>query len=408
MTLIAEPRKTRLSRIPLWDNSRFLCVTLVVIGHGVQRLTLDSNNALTVYLVIYAFHMPAFAIISGYFSKASPPTATRMKKILTDILLPYLIMEAIWSFVKFLYDGSSSFNPSQPSWTLWFLLALGIFRLVLPYLALFRWPLLLSIALSVSVGYLGNVDSTFSLIRTIGLLPFFVLGWKARQWDLARWWMSLDARIWWFRFAALAIFAAWLAVVGEFIVTWRSLSLEDWFYYDDSYHSLAPGAWWAGFARLAVLGLGLMLSAAFFSLVPRRRNWMTRFGQATMYVYLLHSFLLYPVRESGFLRGPHSSASWLVFTVIACFAISIVLASPFVRRIARPLIEPKPRWLFHSPSLPRVSNRVDPDESDSYSRMTGRGSARSARIEGDPSCPMQQPTGSSRPSKSTRAPSPTP
>ena len=74
--------------------------------------------------------------------------------MLTDILLPYFIMETIWSLVQFLVEGKSDFNPSTPSWTLWFLLALGIFRLILPYPVLFRWPLLLSIVFSVGVGYL--------------------------------------------------------------------------------------------------------------------------------------------------------------------------------------------------------------------------------------------------------------
>lgn len=348
-------------RVPLWDNARFLCVTLVVVGHGIQRLTADSNNALIVYLVIYAFHMPAFAIISGYFSKASPPTSRRMKKVLTDILLPYFIMETIWSLVQFLVEGKSEFNPTKPSWTLWFLLALGIFRLILPYLVLFRWPLLLSIVFSVGVGYLGNIDSTFSLARAIGIMPFFVLGWKARQWGIVDKLRTVGNRIWWLRAGALAVFGLWLGVIGTFIQTWRDIDLRFWFFYDDSYNGLGESAWWAGLIRLALIVVAVVLCAAFFVLIPRRENWMTRFGQATMYIYLLHSFLLYPLRESGFLRGQHSSASWLVFMILACGAISIFLASPLVRRVFRPIIEPKPKWLFIEleDDLPGPS-RIDP------------------------------------------------
>ena len=55
-------------RVPFWDNARFACITLVVMGHAIQRLTSESDPALVVYLFLYAFHMPAFAIISGYFS----------------------------------------------------------------------------------------------------------------------------------------------------------------------------------------------------------------------------------------------------------------------------------------------------------------------------------------------------
>ena len=65
------PRPKR--RVPFWDNARFACIVLVVLGHAVQRLTYDSDVALGLYLLIYAFHMPAFAIISGYFSKSDAP-----------------------------------------------------------------------------------------------------------------------------------------------------------------------------------------------------------------------------------------------------------------------------------------------------------------------------------------------
>lgn len=365
---LPQPKVPR-PRVPVWDNARFACVTLVVIGHGIQRLTADSDNALALYLFIYAFHMPAFAIISGYFSKTGPPTVRGLKKVITDILLPYFIMETIWTLVKFLVEGNADFNPSQPSWTLWFLLALGIFRVILPYLSLVRWPLFWALLFSFGVGYLANVDSTFSLSRAIGILPFFVLGWKLREWGLIDRWNVLTAPAWWIRGAAIAIFAVWLAVVIAFIDTWRAMDLRFWFFYDDSYTGLGEDQWWAGLFRLSLIVLAVVLSAAFFVLIPRSENWFTGFGQSTMYIYLLHSFVLYPIRETGVLRGDHSSAMWLLGMIFACIAISIVLASPFVRRIFRPIIEPKPRWLFldRDPGeeprprrKPRRQSRVDP------------------------------------------------
>jgi peptidoglycan/LPS O-acetylase OafA/YrhL len=82
-------------------------------------------------------------------------------------------------------------------------------------------------------------------------------------------------------------------------------------------------------------------------------------------VYLLHSFVLYPIRESGVLKDDHASAVWLLTMVFASLAISIALASPLVRRIFRPLIEPKPGWLFtHRDATPgRPRRRRRPRES---------------------------------------------
>jgi fucose 4-O-acetylase-like acetyltransferase len=333
-------------RVPFWDNARFVSVTLVVIGHGIQRLTSDSNNALVLYLFIYAFHMPAFAIISGYFSKASPPTTRRMTKVLTDILLPYVIMETIWTLVQWIVEGKQEFNPTNPSWTLWFLLALGIFRLVLPYLVLVRAPLLWALLLSVMVGYFSNVDSTFSLSRAIGILPFFVLGWQARQWQIAERFFALGRAVWAVRGVAIAVLGVWLAIVIVGIEHWRAIDLRYWFFYEDSYRVLGEREWWAGLVRLGLIALAVVLSAAFLVLIPRRTTWITGFGQATMYVYLLHSFILYPLRETGVLTNEHSSAIWLVGMVFAGIAISTLLTAPIVRRVFRPLIQPEARWLL--------------------------------------------------------------
>ncbi|WBU38246.1 acyltransferase family protein [Homoserinibacter sp. YIM 151385] len=349
-------------RVPLWDNARFACVALVVVGHAIQRQTYDSNNALSLYLFIYAFHMPAFAIISGYFSKAAPPGARQMKKVVTDILLPYVIMETIWTLVKFAVEGDPKFNPTEPSWTLWFLLALAIFRLILPYLALLRGPLVWTLVFSVGVGYLANVDSTFSLSRAIGILPFFVLGWKLADWSLVDRWRNAPTRVVYpVRALALGVFAAWMAVILLNINAFREFDLQLWFFYDDSYQGLGAAVWWAGVLRLGLILLATLLSAAFFALIPRRETWFTAFGQATMYIYLLHSFVLYPIREAGILREEHASATWLLSMVLASLAISMLLASTPVRRLFRPIIEPKPRWIFRDGSdAPARESRTDP------------------------------------------------
>ncbi len=344
---------TGATRVPFWDNARFVCVTLVVIGHGIQRLTADSDPALALYLFIFAFHMPAFAIISGYFSKSDPPTRQQLTKVITDILIPYLIMEFIWSVVKLLVEGKVDFNPTTASWTLWFLLALAIFRLILPYLALLKGPLAWAVVASVGVGFYANVDSTFSLARALGILPFFVLGWKLREWGVMDRWMSASgSAVWAARGAGAVVLGGWLVVAFVFVQPFRDFRLARWFFYDLGYHDLGQDEWWAAFVRLGFLVLAVVLSAALFTLTPRSQTWFTDFGQATMYVYLLHTFVLYPVRESGVLGGEHSSDLWLASMILASVAISLVLASPIVRRIFRPIIEPKPRWLFREVAAP--------------------------------------------------------
>lgn len=353
------PRAKR--RLPFWDNARFACIVLVVLGHATQRLTYDSDVALGLYLVIYAFHMPAFAIISGYFSRSGSPTRTQMARVITDILVPYFIFEAVWTLTKWLVEGQATPNLTKPSWTLWFLLALGIFRLVLPYLALLRWPLLWTIFISIGAGYFANIDSTLSLSRTLGLLPFFTLGWWLREHDIVERFQLLARRQWWVIAASVGVFALAGWIAWFFIDEFRAMNLREWLFYEENYSALGGTQWWAGGVRLALIVIALVLSAAFFALVPRDAHFWTHFGQYTMYVYLLHSFVLYPFRESGVLRDLEPTWLWLPIVVVASVLIALGLATKPVRTVFRPVVEPRPSWLFADPMLARrEGHRSDP------------------------------------------------
>ncbi|AMB57903.1 acyltransferase family protein [Microterricola viridarii] len=333
-------------RVPLWDNARWIAVTLMVIGHGILKLIAESDAAYSVYLVIYAFHVPVFVTVSGYFAKSATPGGRQMKGIITSIVLPYIIFETIWSVIHWLNGGAFKLDYSSASWTLWFLLSLAVWRVTLPYVVLLRWPLTIAIAVSLGVGYFGNVDSLFALSRTLGLFPFFVLGWSLRQWQVTGRWLTMrPAVLWRWRAAAIALFALVALVCWFGVGTWRELKLRRFLLYDESYASIGYPEWWAGGIRLGFMLLAFALVFAFLMLMPRRTTWFTGLGAATMYIYLLHSFVLYPIRESGVLAGPQP---WWVLPgmIVFCIAVSIVLSMPFIRRVFRPLVEPRAEWLF--------------------------------------------------------------
>ena len=349
------------ARVPLWDNARFACIVLVVLGHSVQRLTYDSDIALGLYLFIYAFHMPAFAIISGYFSKAGPPTSRQMARVMTDIVAPYVIFETLWWLTKLIFEGEADPNLTTASWTLWFLLALGIFRLVLPYIALLRWPLVWTVLISVCAGYLPNLDDTFSLARTLGLLPFFTLGWWLNEHRIVDRMRVLERRSPWVTGSACAALATAGWAAWFFVDLWEAMNLREWLFYDASYDDLGGTQWWAGGVRLMLMAVALVLSIAFFYVLPRGEHRWTHFGQYTMYVYLLHSFVLYPFRESGVLRDLEPTWLWLPIVIVASVLIAMGLATRPIRRIFRPLIEPRPRGIFADPTLiAREGRRRDP------------------------------------------------
>ncbi len=332
--------------MPLWDNARWIAITLVVIGHGILPLIAESDSAYSLYLFIYSFHVAVFVVVSGYFAKSGPPSAKALRQILTDVVFPYFIFETIWSVVKWLLGGEFALDYTTASWTLWFLIALAAWRIVLPYLVLLRYPLTIAVLISLGAGYTETIDSTLALSRTLGMLPFFVFGWKLRQWQITDRWLDLRPAIAWrWRAGAIALLATVLAIMPMTIETLRDLKLRRFMLYDESYEAIGYDEPWSGGIRLLLLGSAMVLAVAFLTLMPRGAHWFTPFGQATMFLYLLHPFVLFPFRETEMLAG--EQPPWVLpAMVIFCIGISIGLSTKPVRRLFRPLVQPRARWLF--------------------------------------------------------------
>ncbi len=335
----------RVARVPFWDNARFVSIFLVVLGHAIQNLNATNSVSYVIYLTIYAFHMPAFAVISGYFSRSDEPTKDRMRRVITDLLLPYLIFETIASIIVSIAQGKPAFNYTQANWTLWFLLALTLFRVVLPYLALVRFPLLVAVGIALIVGYYPNVTTTLALNRALVILPFFVLGWQLKQWGTINRLLALGRRTWVARAVAITLFASLITVIIVLLPYWKAIGVQRWLYMDRGYTELGYDGPLAWLVRLAFFVVAAALILAMLTLIPRSTTWVTRLGQSTMYVYLLHVFVLGPIRDSGVLRG-HSEPGYLIVMIIAAVVITVVLALPFWHRLLHTIVEPKPRWLF--------------------------------------------------------------
>lgn len=342
----ADPKR----RIPIWDNARFAAIVLVVVGHAILRLTPALDPASVLYLVVYTFHIPLLVLVSGYFAKDSLDRRG-LTRLVTDLAVPYLIFETIWTIVRFLVEGADNVNYASPSWTLWFLLALIAWRLLLPLLAVTRFPLLAAIGISIASGLVSGLTDTFALARMLGLLPFFVLGWHLRNWrvggrDITDLWERASSRVVVaVRASAAALFIALTVVISVGLLDIRAAKLRRFLYFDESYGEIGYPQWSGALIRLAVMLVATLFCAAFLVLLPRRATWITPLGAATLYVYLLHTAFLYPLRETGVIEA-NPTVLTLVLMLLLSVGIALLLSSKPVRWLFRPLIEPRIPWLL--------------------------------------------------------------
>lgn len=326
------------SRDPFLDNVKFLTIVLVVCGHAWGPLREHSRAAEALYMTVFTFHMPAFIIVSGYLSRSFEGRPRQLKRLLTGIVFPYLLFEVLFTlFMRATLDPEREFSVTRPSYALWFLCALFIWRLTSPVWKLVRWPLPISLGIAALASTSPAIGGDFNLQRVLQFLPFFVLGMQMRPEHF----QMFRGRLW----RALAV----PIVLGSMVVAyWASPRMNvAWFYHKNAAQDLGT-PWWVGVVMtFALFGCALVLTACLFIWTPRRNTWFTPLGAGTMYAYLLHIYVLHLALHYEWydLAWVDTPGGRVVVTVIAA-VVGVVLCTTPVRTVFRPLIEPKAEWLF--------------------------------------------------------------
>ncbi|KPC75449.1 membrane protein, partial [Streptomyces sp. NRRL WC-3753] len=101
------------------------------------------------YLLLYAFHMPAFTLISGYFSRSFRHEPRQLKRLVGSVLVPYAVFEIALNVFRAWAEGEElKISLLHPWYLTWFLMALFIWRLTAPLWQQVRHPVLLSTAVA--------------------------------------------------------------------------------------------------------------------------------------------------------------------------------------------------------------------------------------------------------------------
>lgn len=98
-----EGRATQ--RDAYFDNAKYLAIVLVAMGHSWEPLRDGSRTVTALYNLVYAFHMPAFIVISGYFSRGFDASPAKIRRLVTGIAVPYVVFEAAYTLFTRWTDG---------------------------------------------------------------------------------------------------------------------------------------------------------------------------------------------------------------------------------------------------------------------------------------------------------------
>lgn len=315
------------------DNVKLVAIILVVVGHSWEPMLAWSHTLRAAYMFVYTIHMPAFTLLSGYFSRHFTASPRQARSLVRTIVVPYLIIETAFTLYRHFGNGEElRFAFYEPWWLTWFLMTLFFWRLTAPVWRVVRFPIVIAVAVALAAGS-RNLPHAFEMSRLLQYLPFFVIGLSLRKQHFA--WL----RTLWVRVAAAPV------LLGGMYVAYvlAPHASREWVFWRSSAHQMGMDYLpWAGI-KLLQIAVTLLMVFAVVAVVPGRRlPVVTTFGAASIFAYLLHGFVVKGATWWGLYDLPFlHTVLGIIIVGVAGVVLALALCSPPVRVLFGWAVQPR-------------------------------------------------------------------
>ena len=316
-------------RDALFDNMKALLIFLVVLGHLIRDFGYDTELGNSLYKIIFSFHMPAFLFVSGYFAKYNP------KRFFAKMIPLYVVFQCLHYLldlvVILLHGGNISsihFQMFTPRFTLWYLMALMAYQLLIPVIDTSdgRHRALIftaAVAAGLLMGLNPDSHNFMAMSRIVTFFPFFLLGYYEKD---AQWIRNLRERCH-RRMGVVSVFLTAALIIG-FCVLHNTIS-SGWFLATKSYGD--HGFTW--YIRLAVYGIALVWILILMMLIPGRKiPFLGQIGRNTLPVYLIHAIIVPALSSSSVV------VSWLTGRMVMILILAAGMTWIFSRNVFQNLV----------------------------------------------------------------------
>lgn len=305
------------------DNIRAVLIILVLIGHLTEVIPYQNSDF--IYHLIYIFHMPGFAVLSGLCW-----SVLKREQIWKKLVYPYVIFQTLYvMFSRFVLKDEIPLQYTTPYWLMWYLFALIQWEMiasVIPFTKKNTGKIILcALIVALMCGFDNDIGYFLSLSRMLVLFPFFIAGVCLREFPKV---LSAKPKQW-------MIVAAVVCLTICIMLVWHSYKKIQniWLYHSFSYQT----AEYTMGVRGGILILAVVILVSLLVLIPNVRvRWMSYLGQNTMPIFLLHGFI---VRWMGLYRSlwnrPHYK---LVILLMIVILMLLILSSRFVVALMKPLM----------------------------------------------------------------------
>ena len=276
------------------------------------------------YNFINTIHMPMFIFISGMFSHIKD--RNKYKLGILRIMETYIVFQLIKALTPILLNGDITLRSIisiivDPRYTLWYLLSLVLWRLIVFFIPENGkrnhpiWIILTCFFISLLGGFIP-VGGEFSLQRTMTFLPFFFMGYYAKNIELKEY------------IANIPLFLAFSVLVSVFLIYFFIFNKPI------GYILMGKDTYWSKpeyspllfcLARGVFLFFATILGVMVMRLVPTKPL-LSHWGSTTLFIYIYHSFAIEALRLA-IKRGYFPQNEWILIIMSVVITMSLILLS---------------------------------------------------------------------------------
>lgn len=295
-----------------FDNYKAILIILVVIAHFIGPVSKRFGLVECIYKFIFLFHMPAFIFICGYFAKHND-----LIKLIRKILIPYMILQIIYFFLyNYLWGEPRRFSFIAPAYTMWFLLCLFAWRIIIDKVKDIKGLLIICMVFGLLAGFFDIIGKALSLSRMIVFFPYFIMGYRFDRDQFMKYADKWHVKV----LAGLFLCGVFAFVAANYDNVSIRL-LEASYSYDEM--KLPYG--WLLRIILYIISTGLIFSIAVF--IPKRKHWFSYLGSRTMGIYMVHGAILKTITYCTDWYDSVDTTLEVIFVFAAAFLLCLILST---------------------------------------------------------------------------------
>jgi fucose 4-O-acetylase-like acetyltransferase len=188
----------------------------------------------------------------------------------------------------------------------------------------------IAIVLGIAIGFVDHVGSFLSLSRTFVFFPYFLLGFLLNGDQLKK---VIRARY--------SLSVGIVIIIGTYVFFGFKFPQDavPWLLGDTSYTNMGGEGLVDGLYRGLQYGLTLIVVFGFLALIPSNQFRVTKIGERTLYVYLLHGFIIKSLQVVLPNESIISISGNYLLLLVLSFVICIILGSYLIKKYTQPLVE---------------------------------------------------------------------